>query len=76
MIGYLFAMDLPLTVAIIDYLCDPGSIPVLVVSCRLSLLLVLALLREFFFGIITVNVNIVEEQRRVKGYDRSKVSTI
>ena len=31
-------------------LCDPGSIPVLAVSCGLSLLLVLSLLRGFFFG--------------------------
>ena len=32
------------------HLCDPGSIPVLDVSCGLSLLLVLALLRGFFSG--------------------------
>ena len=33
-----------------SHLCDPGSIPVLVVSCRLILLLVLALLRGFSLG--------------------------
>ena len=33
-----------------SHLCDPGSIPVLAVSCGLSLLLVLALLRGFFSG--------------------------
>ena len=30
--------------------CDPGSIPVLAVSCGLSLLLVLPLLQGFFSG--------------------------
>ena len=34
-----------------SHFCDPGSIPVLAVSCGLSSFLLLALLREFFSGI-------------------------
>ena len=34
-----------------SHLCDPGSIPVLAVSCGLSLLLVLALLQGLFSGL-------------------------
>ena len=36
--------------ALASHLCDPGSIPVVSVSCGLSLLLVFALLRGFFSG--------------------------
>ena len=41
------------TVGAVDasHLCDPGSIPVLAVSCGLSFLLVLALLQGFSSGI-------------------------
>ena len=44
-----------------SHLCDPGSIPVLAVSCGLSFLLVLALLRGFFYGFpLSTKTNTVE----------------